>query len=409
MTRKKQLFIAAGILFASLAVAFVGSEGRAYAAGGTAAGAGGCSQYHARIVAIDNTQSTKLGYNPYSNPPPAYTGGSRAQVPVTVTTNSYNFPNCSSPDPLPASFTTPSCAFNTPNPPGCPEPYLIYGRFDTINNIALSVPSTVVSGGRTLTYINTTAERLGSNPIIITNTRLYPSQTQVVNNIGPAPDYNAFRLLFHYIDCSDPHPSVQALCPVSDPGPALICRTSPTSVTSVNVGQDVTFTRYYGTTTGSMSWDTTSSGASSTSGSGSSWTISFSSTGSKSVRLRQGGVDAWCGVSVTSAPAATVSCSASPASVTTGQDVTFNVSGSGWTTPNVWWTGDTGEVTPGSPHPGVHLTTRYSSAGTKLVTVWPDAPSINASCSVTVTAPPPAPSSRRLGPWDSITNLPPIL
>jgi hypothetical protein len=57
---------------------------------------------------------------------------------------------------------------------------------------------------------------------------------------------------------------------------------------------------------------------------------------------------------------------------------------------------------------GTPYNVTYSTIGTKTATVTRQG--VINSCTVTITAPPPAPGGvRRLGPWDSITNLPPIL
>ncbi|MBA3758194.1 hypothetical protein H0X10_00995 [Candidatus Saccharibacteria bacterium] len=102
----------------------------------------------------------------------------------------------------------------------------------------------------------------------------------------------------------------------------------------------------------------------------------------------------------------TLSCNGTPNSVAINTNVTFSVDSTSTATGPVAWGGMLGANS--SPGTGTSFITTYPTTGTKTVDVTRQG--VPDSCSVNVTATPPTSGGlRRLGPWDSITNLPPVL
>jgi uncharacterized repeat protein (TIGR01451 family) len=156
------------------------------------------------------------------------------------------------------------------------------------------------------------------------------------------------------------------------PAPTLTC--SPASQPIV-VGQPVNFTASGGT--GTFAW--TATGGTPASGSNSTFSTTYNSTGSKTVTVTSGTQTANCGVTVN--PAASLTCTPGTQSVTIGQ--TANFSANGDEGKGLYqWTATGGSPASGS---GVNFSTVYTSTGTKIVSVTNGGVSA-ANCSVTVTA-----------------------
>ena len=125
---------------------------------------------------------------------------------------------------------------------------------------------------------------------------------------------------------------------------------------------------------GSYSWS--APGGSVTSGSGSSFSTAYSTTGTKTITLTSGVQTVTCSV-VVNAP--TLTCSASPLTVAINQNTTLTATGG---TGTYSWSAPAGTPSSGSAST---LTTQYSASGTKTVTVTSN--SVSSTCTVTVTPP----------------------
>jgi uncharacterized repeat protein (TIGR01451 family) len=150
---------------------------------------------------------------------------------------------------------------------------------------------------------------------------------------------------------------------------------APKKPKPIVVGQPVNFTASGGT--GTFAW--TATGGTPASGSNSTFSTTYNSTGSKTVTVTSGTQTANCGVTVN--PAASLTCTPGTQSVTIGQ--TANFSANGDEGKGLYqWTATGGSPASGS---GVNFSTVYTSTGTKIVSVTNGGVSA-ANCSVTVTA-----------------------
>lgn len=181
------------------------------------------------------------------------------------------------------------------------------------------------------------------------------------------------------------------------PPPTLIgsCAVSPNAIMT---GESAVWsaTATGGTGTYTYLW----SGSDSLAGTASSVTKSYSATGTKTgtVVITSGtqSVTKNCSLTVTQTPpppppALVGSCSGSPSSVNTGQNVTWSSTATGGTgTYTYVWTGDNGLSSTNSS-----TVSSYSTVGTKnaSVVITSGSNSITKNCTVTVTTPPPPPPS----------------
>jgi hypothetical protein len=176
---------------------------------------GSCDTFGVGVYGMDDT-ATIIGnangtipYGPYESPPLG-TPTSRVHIRVRIGASiSSPVSACYDPAPVPAGFYTDSPAI-----PATPyNPYSIWGVPGDANKISLSPPSSVVSGSVTLTYIGVTWEN-GSVAVFITNPRNFPTSGQVSASPGS-------RLIFHYVDCTNPDVIAGGYCP--PPPPAVSC------------------------------------------------------------------------------------------------------------------------------------------------------------------------------------------
>nr|MBA3758196.1 hypothetical protein [Candidatus Saccharibacteria bacterium] len=168
-----------------------------------------CSTWAASFYGIDDTATIAAGQNPYGNPGIGYTGPSRKQIQLSASTYvSTSLSTCAQPRPMPAVITTNNCAAGSSSCPIAPQQF---GGSTDADKISMYPPSTVVNGGITLTYIGTSYEAGTAGYAKLTNGRNFPSNAQVGSlNTG-------FRLIFHYVNCSDP--SAASYCPAPPPPP----------------------------------------------------------------------------------------------------------------------------------------------------------------------------------------------
>lgn len=138
---------------------------------------------------------------------------------------------------------------------------------------------------------------------------------------------------------------------------APTCSASPASVTT---GQSVTFTGANGS---GYTWSAT--GGSPNSGSGNTFTTSYSTTGTKTVQVTSGGQNGTCTVQVTT-PTAPV-CAPSSQNATVGSPVTLTASG-GSSGNYTWTTTGSSSVTPSGTN-NSSLSVTYASGGAKEITV----------------------------------------
>lgn len=376
-----------GVLFTEKAGALVASGGP------------GCAQFSAAIYAINDTASYAAGQDPYGNPvipapPPA-----REQIPVNVTASISSSPSCVSPS-LPHTYTTGSCPRGTPPP--CPPAPLLWGAESDASGISLSPPLTTIGNGSfgltTLTFIGATWELGAGQSDPSTGLRNFPSSAQLADE----PGTDGFRLILHYTDCSDPS-APAAFCPAPPPPPpALGC-----SLTAADL-----IIPPGGSTT--LSWDTTGSPTSATidqkigavtPATSGSISVSPITTTSYLLTVSRPGDSFSCPETVTVSGAIECTLNTSDSSIDAGDPATLT-----WTTSN----GPTaanlnpgGAVDPAGGNMVVSPATTTQYVLTVSRAGQPDFP-----CSATINVTPASSGpggNRRLGPWDSIINLPPVL
>ncbi len=153
---------------------------------------------------------------------------------------------------------------------------------------------------------------------------------------------------------------------------SFTCSASPTTAMT---GDTINFTTSGGS--GSYSWS--ASGADSTPGTGSTFSTTYSSIGSKTVTVTNNGNTATCNaVTITARPIA-LACTPSDTSVAVGSLVTFNASGGSG---NYTWSAPGAVNMTGS---GSTFATSYSSVGSKIVTLTSGSETANCSA-ITVTS-----------------------
>jgi hypothetical protein len=180
-----------------------------------------CSRWRADFYGINDTASVRAGYNPYGNPGVGYTGPSREQIQISASAVVNPPTSCLQPSPMPGVITTNNC---TAGSTSCPTAPRQYGGATDASQIAMYPPSSVFSNGVQLTYIGTSYEAGTSGYARITNGRNFPENSQVgsLNSL--------FRLIFHYVNCSDPIVAGSGYCP-APPAPSCSLNANPSSFT----------------------------------------------------------------------------------------------------------------------------------------------------------------------------------
>ncbi len=360
------------------------------------------------VYSLDDTATLKYaiqnntGYTPYQGPPQGGGYPSRAHAGTTIgssmsggfssgcggswidqSTVSTSFPS--------SSITTHDCDAGTvaAGGGGCPKETILYMPPADTANVSLSPPATIPANANhaKLTFIRNAGTTSGASieqgtsgwQIPQSNTRLFPSATSPTNIDGTS-DY---RLIYHYVDCTDPVLAGSSYCPV----PIPTCRFVPATAATVNYGDTITLNWVIETATPSSQRFDPGSVTLSTSTTSRTVTVNGNTTYTVTVGNASGSNT--CSRQVNLTPP---SCGATPISVQTNDPVFFQ----GYLGNNSYsWTAN-GSDTPTFTTTGTsQQTIHYAAAGTFNVVVQSNGQS--ATCQVIVTQPPFEPYVRVYG------------
>jgi hypothetical protein len=392
-TKLKILFL---FLLVSIATNFIASQSTEVEAQVT--GGPICSRWRADFYGMNDTATIRAGYSPYGNPGIGYTGPSREQVQVSAGISASPALSCAQPTTIPRTIITNNCAAGSSSCPTAPQQF--GGALDA-DRVWMSPQGSVTDMyGATLTYIGTSYEAGTAGFAQITNGRNFPTNAQV-GSLN-----RSFRLIFHYVNCADPIVATSSYCP--PPPPSCSLSATPSTITSPQ--QSTLNWSYSNATLASIDQGI---GVVGTPGSrlvapsvNTTYRLNVSGPGGSRTCSRP--------VTVTVAtPAVTCTLNASASSINSGDSVTLT-----WTTgnsptsviktvtPPTAVTATTGTTTGGSDtyRPTANTTFRYEFSRSGYTNGV-----CTASVSVVVPPVPPPGAPRRLGPWDSIINLPPVL